>query len=67
MPINPYFLSKKSSLLGGFIAFSIKSLKGRSLKTFMSQCSSDSKALRYILSIIMAEWKPTCVYKHICA
>lgn len=45
MPIIPYF-PKKSSMLGNSsIAFSLKILKGRLLKMFMSQCNSDTKAL----------------------
>ena len=46
MLIIPYFPSKESSILGSFlIVFSLETLKGRLLKTFMSQCNGDTTAL----------------------
>lgn len=67
MPIIPYF-SKKNSMLGNFsTAFSLKILKGRLLKMFMSQCNSDTKALEIHPERYHCQREADMCSKHVCA
>lgn len=67
MPIIPYF-SKKNCMLGNFsTAFSLKILKGRLLKMFMSQCNSDTKALEIHPERYHCQREADMCSKHVCA